>query len=89
VDGRTYWFLIVVAPLTALSEAYLLPLLRRILDRLQGSARRPRRVAGRAASRDPFSAPCVVNGEVVAGWKTIAKNGSSIGLRLSRLSQRE
>lgn len=74
IGGRTYWFPSSVRTLTAPRRAYLLPLYDEYLI-----AYKDRRAAldpsrwTQAASRDPFSAPVVVNGEVVAGWKRIQK----------------
>jgi hypothetical protein len=74
IDGRTYWFASSVRTLTASPTAYLLPLFDEYLI-----AYKDRRAAldpslwTQAASRDPFSAPIVVDGLVVGGWKRIQK----------------
>jgi hypothetical protein len=83
VDGRTYWFSSLVRTLKASPTAYLLPLFDEYLI-----AYKDRRAAldtsrwTRNASRDPFSAPVVVNGQVVGGWKRL-QNGSSISIALT------
>ena len=83
VDGRTYWFSSLVRTLTASPTAYLLSLFDEYLI-----AYKDRRAAldtsrwTRNASRDPFSAPIVVNGQVVGGWKRV-QNGSSIRIALT------
>jgi len=75
VDGRTYWFSRSVRTLTVPPGAYLLPLFDEYLI-----AYKDRTAALDASwwthvpSRDPFSAPLVVNGQVVGGWKRIAKS---------------
>ena len=72
IDGRTYWFSLSVRTLTSARAAYLLPLYDEYLI-----AYRDRRAAldpsrwTQVASRDPHSAPVVVNGAVVGGWKRI------------------
>jgi hypothetical protein len=74
IDARTYWFSSSVRTRTAPRTAYLLPLYDEYLI-----AYKDRRAAidpsrwTRAAARDPFSAPVVVNGEVVGGWKRVQK----------------
>jgi winged helix DNA-binding protein len=83
VDGRTYWFSSSVRTLTASPTAYLLPLFDEYLI-----AYKDRRAAldtsrwTRNASRDPFSAPIVVNGQVVGGWKRIQRS-NAIGIALT------
>jgi hypothetical protein len=83
VDGRTYWFSSSARTLTASPIAYLLPLFDEYLI-----AYKDRRAAldtsrwTRNASRDPFSAPIVVNGQVVGGWKRIQRS-DAIGLALT------
>ena len=83
VDGRTYWLSSSVRTLTASPTAYLLPLFDEYLI-----AYKDRRAAldtarwTRNAPRDPFSAPIVVNGQVVGGWKRL-QNGSSISIALT------
>jgi hypothetical protein len=82
VGRTTYWFSSSVRTLTAPRAAYLLPLYDEYLI-----AYRDRRAAfdisrwTRAASRDPFSAPIVVDGQVVGGWKrTEMRDGVGIAL---------
>jgi len=76
VDGATYWVSSSGRMRTAPRTAYLLPLFDEYLI-----AYKDRRAAldisrwTRAASRDPFSAPIVVDGQVVGGWKRIQKTG--------------
>jgi hypothetical protein len=83
IDGRTYWFSSSVRTLTTSPTAYLLPLFDEYLI-----AYKDRRAAldtsrwTRNAPRDPFSAPIVVNGQVVGGWKRL-QNGSSISIALT------
>ena len=83
VDGRTYWFSSSVRTLTSLRAAYLLPLYDEYLI-----AYKDRRAAldpsqwTEVASRDPFSAPVVVNGAVVGGWKRIEKR-DRVGITLT------
>jgi DNA glycosylase AlkZ-like len=83
VDGRTYWFSSLVRTLTASPTAYLLPLFDEYLI-----AYKDRRAALDTsrwtcnASRDPVSAPIVVNGQVVGGWKRIQKS-DAIGIALT------
>jgi hypothetical protein len=74
VEGRTYWLPSSSRALAAPKTAYLLPLYDEYLiaykDRraaLDPSRWRP------AWSRVPFSAPIVVNGQVVGGWRRILK----------------
>jgi hypothetical protein len=74
IDGRTYWFSSSMRTLTSPRPAYLLPVYDEYLI-----AYKDRRAAvdpsrwTQVASRDPFSAPVVVNGEVVGGWKRIQR----------------
>src|SRR5262245_27317878 len=83
VDGRTYWFSSSMRRLTVPRRAYLLPLFDEYLI-----AYKDRRAAldtsrwTRIASRDPFSAPIVVNGEVVGGWKRFQKK-DGVGIALT------
>ena len=83
IDGRTYWFSSSVRTLNASRNAYLLPLFDEYLI-----AYKDRRAAldtsrwTRTVSRDPFSAPIVVDGQVVGGWKRIQK-GDSVGIALT------
>jgi winged helix DNA-binding protein len=83
VDGRTYWFSSKVRTLASRRAAYLLPLFDEYLI-----AYKDRRAAfdtsrwTRTASHDPFSAPIVIDGQVVGGWKRIRKGGS-VGIALT------
>ena len=74
IDGRTYWFRSSVRTVATPRTAYLLPLFDEYLiaykDR--SAALDPSRWT-RGASRDPFSAPVVVDGQVVGGWKRIQR----------------
>jgi Winged helix DNA-binding domain len=74
VEGRPYWFTSPSRALVAPPPAYLLPLYDEYLiaykDR--SAALDPSRW-NPAWSRDPFSAPIVVNGRVVGGWRRIVK----------------
>jgi len=76
IDGRTYWFRSSVRTVATPRAAYLLPLFDEYLiaykDR--SAALDPSRWT-RVAARDPFSAPVVVNGQVVGGWQRIQKHG--------------
>ena len=86
IDGRTYWFSSSGRTPTAPRTAYLLPLFDEYLI-----AYKDRRAAldtsrwTRAASRDPFSAPVVVNGQVVGGWKRV-QTGDKVGIALTPLA---
>ena len=86
IDGRTYWFSSSARTPTAPRTAYLLPLFDEYLI-----AYKDRRAAldtsrwTRAASRDPFSAPVVVNGQVVGGWKRV-QTGDKVGIALTPLA---
>ena len=83
INGRTYWFSSSVRALASSRAAYLLPVYDEYLI-----AYRDRRAAldpsrwTQAASRDPFSAPIVVDGQVVGGWKRIQKK-SGVGIVLT------
>jgi len=83
MDGRTYWFPPSVRTPNGTRPSYLLPLFDEYLI-----AYRDRSAAvgvsrwTRTAARDPFSAPIVVNGQVVGGWKR-RQNGSRIGIGLT------
>jgi hypothetical protein len=83
VDGATYWFPSSGRMRTAARTAYLLPLYDEYLI-----AYRDRRAAldisrwTRIASRDPFTAPIVVDGQVVGGWKRIEKK-DGVGITLT------
>jgi hypothetical protein len=83
IDGRTYWFRSSGRTVATPRAAYLLPLFDEYLI-----AYKDRRAAldpsrwTRVAARDPFSAPVVVNGQVVGGWKRIQK-GDSVGIALT------
>ena len=76
VDGKAYWYLSSVRAPIATRPAYLLPLFDEYLI-----AYKDRRAAldvsrwTRITSRDPFSAPVVVNGQVVGGWKRLQRGG--------------
>jgi hypothetical protein len=77
VDGATYWVSSSGRMRTAPRTAYLLPLFDEYLI-----AYKDRRAAldtsrwTQTTSRDPFSAPIVVDGQVVGGWKRIQKTGT-------------
>jgi hypothetical protein len=77
VDGRTYWFPSSVRGPNKPRSAYLLPLFDEYLI-----AYKDRRAAlnisrwTRNASHGRFSAPIVVSGQVVGGWKRIEKRDS-------------
>jgi hypothetical protein len=72
-----------VRTLASRRAAYLLPLFDEYLI-----AYKDRRAAfdtsrwTRTASHDPFSAPIVIDGQVVGGWKRIRKGGS-VGIALT------
>jgi hypothetical protein len=74
VNGRTYWFATSARVRTAGRSAYLLPLYDEFLI-----AYRDRSAAldasrwTRKTLRDPFSAPIVVGGKVVGGWRSTIK----------------
>jgi hypothetical protein len=83
IDGRTYWFSTSGHTRIAPRTAYLLPLFDEYLI-----AYKDRRAAldtsrwTHNASRDPFSAPVVVDGRVVGGWKRI-QTGDRVGIALT------
>jgi Winged helix DNA-binding domain len=83
VDGRTYWFSSSVRTLRSAPVAYLLPLYDEYLI-----AYKDRRAAldtsrwTHIPPPDPFSAPIVLNGQVVGGWKRL-QSGSSISIALT------
>ena len=83
IDGRTYWFSSSGRTPTAPRTAYLLPLFDEYLI-----AYKDRRAAldtsrwTRNAPRDPFSAPIVVDGQVVGGWKRI-QTGDRVTISLT------
>ena len=82
VDGRTYWVPSIGAA-AGTRVAYLLPLYDEYLI-----AYKDRRAAldvsrwTRIVGRDPFSAPIVVNGQVVGGWKRIQRS-DALGIALT------
>jgi hypothetical protein len=89
VDGRTYWFPSSVRGPNKTRSAYLLPLFDEYL--IAYKDRSAALDVSRIAARDPFSAPIVVNGQVVGGWKRL-QNGSSISIALTpfeRLGKRD
>ena len=77
IDGKIYWFSTAVRTLSPSRDAYLMPFYDEYLI-----AYRDRSAAlaihnwTRSVGRDPFSAPVVVGGEVVGGWKRIVKRGA-------------
>ena len=74
VDGTTYWFPSSSRPPAAPRTAYLLPLYDEYLIAYKDrSAALDLSVWRRGWSRDPLSAPIVVNGQVVGGWRRILK----------------
>jgi hypothetical protein len=79
MDGQTYWFSPAVRALTPPRAAYLLGLYDEYLI-----AYKDRRAAldlsqwRRIVSRDPFSAPIVVNGQVVGGWTKKVQPGGIV-----------
>lgn len=79
VEGRTYWFTSSSRVVAAPKSAYLLPLYDEYLI-----AYKDRRAAVDPSrwnpkwSRDPFSAPIVVNGQVVGRWKRILKGDKTV-----------
>ena len=74
VDGRTYWFTSSPRALAAPRPAYLLPLYDEYLIAYKDrSAARDLSRWRRGWSRDPVSAPIVVKGQVVGGWRRILK----------------
>ena len=76
VDGATYWVSSSGRMRTAPRTAYLLPLFDEYLIAYKDrSAALDSSRWTRTASRDPFSAPIVVDGQVVGGWKRIQKTG--------------
>jgi len=89
VDGRTYWFPSSVRGPNKPCSAYLLPLFDEYL--IAYKDRSAALDVSRSAARDPFSAPIVVNGQVVGGWKRL-QNSSSISIALmpfERLGKRD
>jgi hypothetical protein len=82
VDGKTYWFSSLPSQRPARGTAFLLALYDEYLI-----AYRDRRAAldrtrwARITSRDPFSAPIVLDGQVVGGWKRVPAR-KTIGIRL-------
>jgi hypothetical protein len=70
VNGKTYWFSPSSRATAGSPAAYLLPLYDEYLiaykDRSAALDVARRKYV---ASRDPFSAPIVVNGQVVGGWR--------------------
>jgi len=74
VDGTTYWFPSSSRPPAAPRTAYLLPLYDEYLIAYKDrSAALDLSVWRHGWSRDPLSAPIVVNGQVVGGWRRILK----------------
>jgi len=83
IDGRMYWFSSSRRTPTAPRTAYLLPLFDEYLIAYKDrSAALNTSRWTRVVSRDPFSAPIVVDGQVVGGWKRIQKNGK-VGVALT------
>jgi hypothetical protein len=79
VNGKTYYFPSSMSSLARTTRAYLLPLYDEYLiayrDRSDAlDASRWKRIT----SRDPFSAPIVLDGKVVGGWKRKLKEGSVV-----------
>jgi hypothetical protein len=80
VDGRTYWFPSSGRAPNGTRSAYLLPLFDEYL--IAYKDRSAALSVSRIAARDPFSAPIVVSGQVVGGWKRIEKR-DSVSIALS------
>ena len=76
VDAKTYWFSTSSRGAAASRSAYLLPLYDEYLIAYKDrSAARDLSRRTRVVSRDPFSAPIVVNGLFVGGWRRTLKPG--------------
>jgi len=74
IDGRTYWFSSSIRTLTSPRTAYLLPVFDEYLIAYKDrSAALDRSQWTQVASGNPFTAPIVVNGAVVGGWKRIER----------------
>jgi hypothetical protein len=74
-DGRTYWFSSSIRTLTSGRTAYVLPVFDEYLIAYKDrSAALDASLWKQMASGDPFTAPIVVNGAVVAGWKRIQRS---------------
>jgi hypothetical protein len=76
VNGRTYWFSSSARTRTGPPRAYLLPLYDEYLIAYKDrTAAMDRARWTRIAERDPFSAPVVVDGQVVGAWgKALRRN---------------
>jgi hypothetical protein len=79
VDGKTYWLSSSTRPRSLSQAAYLLPLYDEYLiaykdrsDALDAS------LWSRIVARNPFSAPVVVNGQVVGRWKQSFAKGTMV-----------
>jgi hypothetical protein len=81
VDGMTYWFPSSSRAPAVARNAHLLPLYDEYLIAYKDrSAALDLSVWRRGWSRDPLSAPIVVSGQVVGGWRRI-QNGDKVVVR--------
>jgi hypothetical protein len=79
VDGRTYWLSSSTGPHSRSRAAYLLPLYDEYLIAYKDrSAALDASRWSRIVSRAPFSAPVVVDGQVVGGWKRTQARGTIV-----------
>jgi hypothetical protein len=79
VDGRTYWLSSSTRPHSRSRAAYLLPLYDEYLIAYKDrSAALDASRWLRVFSRNPFTAPVVVNGQVVGGWKQSLAKGTMV-----------
>jgi hypothetical protein len=79
VDGRTYWLSSSTRPRSRSRAAYLLPLYDEYLIAYKDrSAALDTSLWSRIVARNPFSAPVVVNGQVVGRWKQTLGKGTMV-----------
>lgn len=74
IDGKAYWFARAEATTTAEPSAYLLGLYDEYLIAYKDRSAALDKSRWTRAVLDPFSAPIVINGQVVGGWRRALKN---------------
>lgn len=73
IDGRTYWFSRTIKSPSGESSAYLLGLYDEYLIAYRDRSAALDRARWKRAVLHPFSAPILVNGQVVGGWRRLAR----------------